>query len=52
LNTLDRPREAAQTPLGRERLEALLAQYDGRGEQAGNSLFHPDVAELRRQLGL
>jgi hypothetical protein len=46
------PRQAAQTPIGRERLEALLADYAWRGEQGTDPILRPDVAELRRQLGL
>jgi hypothetical protein len=46
------PRQATRTALGRERLEAMLAQYAGGEEQVGDSLFHPDVAALRRRLGL
>jgi hypothetical protein len=46
------PRQAAQTPLGRERLEALLAEFEWRGEQMPDPILRPDVAELRRRLGL
>ena len=47
------PREAAKTPLGRERLEVLLAEYAGRHEAAGpRNPFEPDVAWLRERLGL
>jgi hypothetical protein len=45
------PRDAARTPEGRERLEALLAEYawrDGRLPPHARV----DLAELRRKLGL
>lgn len=45
------PRQAAKTALGRERLEALLVDYARSAERAP-SAFRPDVAELRRRLGL
>jgi SEC-C motif len=47
------PREAAKTREGRERLEALLLSYewDKPGESL-TALMQPDVAELRRRLGL
>ncbi len=44
------PREAAKTPLGRERLEALLLEFEGREDTP--EPFAPDVAALRRTLGL
>lgn len=45
------PRKAARTPEGRERLEALLAEYAWRDTRtpAENRV---DIAELRRKLGL
>jgi len=44
------PREAAKTPLGRERLEALLLEFEGRDDvQEG---LRPDCAALRRELGI
>jgi len=46
------PREAAKTPLGRERLEALLAEYAWRDEAGPRNAFDPDVAWLRERLGL
>jgi len=46
------PREAAKTRLGRERLEALLADYAWLGEARPRGSFEPDVASLRRRLGL
>jgi hypothetical protein len=47
------PREAAKTPAGRERLEALLLSYEW--HESGDrpaALMQPDTAELRRRLGL
>ena len=47
------PREAAKTPAGRERLEALLLSYEW--SESGDSpaaVMRPDTAELRRRLGL
>ena len=47
------PREAAKTPDGRERLEALLLSYEWNQPGAGlTTLMQPDVAELRRKLGI
>jgi hypothetical protein len=43
------PRQAATTPLGRERLEALLVDY---GQKGGRHGFAPDLVALRRKLGL
>lgn len=44
------PREAAKTATGRERLEALLWQFE---EQSGSlQAFAPDVKTLRQELGL
>jgi hypothetical protein len=45
------PRQAAKTPRGRERLEALLSDYE-RSAERSRSAFVPDIAELRRILGL
>lgn len=45
------PRQAARSARGRERLEALLADYGQRGAHRPNT-FDPDVATLRRRLGL
>jgi SEC-C motif-containing protein len=45
------PRQAAKTPRGRERLEALLSDYE-RSAKRSRSAFVPDIAELRRILGL
>jgi hypothetical protein len=46
------PRAAARTPQGRERLEALLMEYEYRNDSALQPELRPDVAELRRRLGL
>ena len=45
------PRQAAKTAKGRERLEALLSDYARSAEQR-SSVFQPDLADLRRRLGL
>jgi hypothetical protein len=44
------PREAARTSTGRERLEALLLQFESREEI--HQPFEPDVDALRQLLGL
>lgn len=42
------PRQASKTPLGRERLEALLLDFE---ERSGTDpILNPDISELRRQL--
>ena len=46
------PRKAAQTELGREKLEALLLDFETRDKQAGGNAFAPDIAQLRTTLGL
>jgi len=45
------PRQAAKTASGRERLEALLADYS-RKSVSGHNAFEPDIVTLKRQLGL
>ena len=45
------PRQAARTAAGRERLEALLLEFEGHGSAPG-APPGPDVAALRRDLGL
>lgn len=45
------PREAARTPAGRERLEALLLSFESDATQDANPLA-PDVPTLRRALGM
>jgi hypothetical protein len=47
------PPEAAKTPQGRERLEALLLSYEwNEGGDGPAALMQADTAELRRRLGL
>ncbi len=45
------PRQAAKTPDGRERLEALLAEFAWSAERTPNAMS-PDVPALRARLGL
>ncbi|MHB1391091.1 MAG: YecA family protein [Thermoleophilia bacterium] len=45
------PREAAGSPLGRERLEALLLDFESKAKGAPG-MIGPDVVALRRELGL
>ena len=45
------PRQAAKTASGRERLEALLADYLQKSV-SGRSAFAPDIVTLKRKLGL
>jgi hypothetical protein len=45
------PRQAAKTAKGRERLEALLSDFARTAEQRSSD-FQPDLAKLRRRLGL
>jgi hypothetical protein len=45
------PRQAATSPLGRERLKALLAEYRWRGQRQP-ALVRPNVDALRRKLAL
>jgi hypothetical protein len=44
------PRQAAKTPEGRERLDVLLLDFAGRQEVP--EAFRPDIAALRRELGI
>jgi len=46
------PRQAAKTPLGRERLEALLAEFAWRQDASPTNLIKVDVGWIRGQLGL
>jgi len=46
------PRQAAKTIAGRERLEALLIDFERSAAETDNAAFAPDVMELRRQLGM
>lgn len=45
------PRQAARTPDGRERLDALFAEFAWRGERDRNPMS-PNVSALRAKLGL
>ena len=45
------PRQAAKTASGRERLEALLADYSQKSVSGPNA-FEPDIATLKQKLGL
>ena len=45
------PRQAAKTASGRERLEALLADYSQKSV-SGRNAFEPDIGTLKRKLGL
>ncbi len=44
------PKQAAKTVAGRERLEALLIDFERSADETDKSAFAPDVMELRRQL--
>jgi len=46
------PREAAKTPAGRERLEALLEEYGWYASREPGSPLTPPIAVLKTQLGL
>jgi len=46
------PREAAKTPLGRERLEALLAEYARRQNASPDNVIRFDEKWTRTELGL
>jgi len=45
------PREAVKTPAGRERVEAVLLEFERRNEQTYNATS-PDISALRQKLGL
>lgn len=45
------PRQAAKTSSGRERLEALLADYSQKS-LSGRNAFEPDIVALKQKLGL
>ena len=45
------PRQAAKSASGRERLEALLADYSQK-RVSGRNAFEPDIDTLKRKLGL
>lgn len=46
------PREAAKTERGRDLLESLLCEYEIRQAHSPGNIFTPDIAALRRELGL
>lgn len=46
------PRQAARTPSGRERLHAVLRDFEWSSTELRDPLLVPDVAALRRELGL
>jgi hypothetical protein len=46
------PRQAAKTVAGRERLEALLVDFERVAAETDDPAFAPDVTKLRRELGL
>ncbi|HUE81592.1 MAG TPA: SEC-C metal-binding domain-containing protein [Pyrinomonadaceae bacterium] len=46
------PRQAAKSVAGRERLEALLIDFERRAAEMDKPAFAPDVTELRKQLGM
>jgi len=46
------PRQAASTAEGRELLEALLAEYEQNVRRMPESPSNPDIAAMRRELGL
>jgi len=46
------PREAAKTTEGRERLEALLLQYERHNAEKNDNLLKADIPYLRTELGL
>jgi hypothetical protein len=45
------PRQASKSASGRERLEALLADYSQKSVSARNA-FEPDIATLKQKLGI
>ncbi|HEY3042067.1 MAG TPA: SEC-C metal-binding domain-containing protein [Pyrinomonadaceae bacterium] len=46
------PREAAKTEEGRDLLESLLLYYESHDGEPNENLMRPDVAALRRELGM
>ncbi len=46
------PREAAKTEDGRDLLESLLLYYESHDNESLENLFGPDIAALRRALGM
>jgi len=46
------PREAAKTEEGRDLLESLLLYYESHDDEPNENLMRPDLASLRRELGM
>ena len=46
------PREAAKTEEGRDLLESLLLYYESHDDEDNENLMGPDMAALRRELGM
>ena len=46
------PRQAAKTPAGRERLEALFTEFAWHARHATQPELVPDLAALRARLGM
>ncbi len=46
------PRQAAQDPIGREKLEGLFLHYEAMSQQHGKNEFAPDIAYLKNLLGI
>ncbi|PYS56759.1 MAG: hypothetical protein DMF74_27760 [Acidobacteria bacterium] len=46
------PRAAAETEEGRELLDSLLLLYENHAENSSDNILRPDVAALRRELGM
>jgi hypothetical protein len=46
------PREAALTPEGRDLLESLLLEYEIKTTDDPDNNAAPDIASLRRELGM
>jgi hypothetical protein len=46
------PRQSAKTKIGRERLEALLLQFEGMSSDNANEPLDPDIEFLRNELGM
>jgi len=51
LNDLS-PREASRTEEGRDLLDSLLLEYERHQNDSLENIFKPDIATLRRELGL
>ncbi|CAM4451886.1 MAG: hypothetical protein LEGION0398_MBIBDBAK_00762 [Legionellaceae bacterium] len=46
------PRAATKTKIGKEKLEALLLEYECHDSEKTNNLFKADIADLKTKLGL